>query len=145
MRLPSNGRVSNQANSARRLTTEPMRTSDGAFNPACCTAAGKSPSAAVTVRCRPVVAQWTAAAGVVAGLPFSISICDDVRQPSHAHVEDQRSGKARQGRPIEKAIGLVRFFVAGDEGHGADVLTMRQRDAGEAPAPSAAVTPGTTS
>ncbi len=41
----------------------------------------------------------------------------------------------RQGRPIEKAVGLVRFFVAGDEGHGADVLAMRQWDAGEGARP----------
>ena len=39
-------------------------------------------------------------------------------EPRHAHVDDQGAGEAGQGRPVDRGLGLLGVFVAGDERDG---------------------------
>src|SRR5256885_11677944 len=49
-------------------------------------------------------------------------------QPADGHVEHQRPRKAGQGRPVERRAGLARLLVAGDQGDGAGVTTVRSEE-----------------
>ncbi len=57
-------------------------------------------------------------------------VADHVRQPCYAHVNDQRSWKVRERRPIEWIVRLIGSFMSGNKSDGARIATMGQRNAG---------------
>ncbi len=76
---------------------------------------------------RPSFDRGRGVGGVAAG---GDQLLGDPRQVLHAHVEDERSGEGGERRPVDRRLGLLRVLVAGDEGDGARVVAVGDRDAG---------------
>jgi hypothetical protein len=54
----------------------------------------------------------------------------DARQRADAHVEDERAGKRRERRPVERGLRLGGILVPRHEGDAAGHVAMGDRDAG---------------
>ena len=67
--------------------------------------------------------------GRVARLAILEEGVHELRKPFHRHVQNQCPGKAGQQSPVEGAWAFPRVLVPGDEGHGAGVATVRERNA----------------
>ena len=129
-RLPNSGRFSNHASRGCRAAAAPITITAGAFNPASSTAAANPDSGAATVRCRPVVAHCTAAAGVSAARPWSIRLPTTCASRAMPMYTTSVPGNRARRRPIEQAVGLARLLMARDEGDGTGIFPIRQRQPG---------------
>src|SRR5688500_7832916 len=68
--------------------------------------------------------------GRLAGIASSVhQTFRDLAQVLHAHVEDERAGKARERTPVERRLWLLGILVPRHERNGRGVVAMGDRDA----------------